>query len=800
VSLKARVYIAFVTLVGAATLVRGFYFWNPQDLLRLSCYLALAGWASCRKVRLPGITGTMSVLFVFLLAGIVELGLPETLLIGAICVLLQSYWRARVRPHIVQPMFSVANIAVAIWATHAAYHALLLPAFLLQTPFRLLIAASVLFMANTFPVALVIALTERKSLRQVWGHCYWWSFSYYLTGAALVSMFTFANRVLNWQAWLLILPVIYVIYRSYYMYLDKLQAESSRAEKEHKHAEEVASLHARAMESLASAISAKTKLDAVIQASPLAILALDLDGNVTTCSPMVERMFGCSPEEAVGGPLPFAGERSGENIKDLIDRTRHGDCVSGMEMNQWRRDGSPFEAAIWTAPLRDGEGICGILVTVADVSDRKCLEEQLRHAQKMEAVGRLAGGVAHDFNNLLTVINGYSAMLADSLKDNRDEASQAEEILGAGTRAAELVSQLLAFSRRQMIKPTPLEINQLIQNVERMLRHVIGEHIQFRTVLDPDAGWIQADLNQIEAVLLNLSTNAQDAMAQGGVLSIETARLDVNGDGQSPQRDLPAGSYVCLMVKDNGHGMDAQTRQQMFEPFFTTKEKGKGTGLGLSSVYGNVEQNHGRIYVISEVGKGTTFSIYLPRIENPNSHESRPTRSACANHGTETILLVEDENSVRRMLREALSKAGYRVLEAENGSDAIRKWGAEVEYIDLLVTDIVMPVMNGLRLAEELRNRRPSLRVIFMSGHAEEVISKQSGPDPALDLLAKPFLPEMLVRRVREVLGQSSNTVLASRAVVLQSCEHGLGRRPDILQECENHGHLCSNGDTSNLR
>lgn len=758
--LKARLYIALVLALGVASLVHGLYGWNPHNLPVFFCYLVVAGWASCLKVRLPGVTGTMSVLFVFLLAGIAELGLAETLLIGAVSVLIQSYWHPKTRPRIVQPMFSVANIAFAIWAAHASYHGLSIPAFSPESPFRLLITASVLFVTNTFPVAVVIALTEQKSLRQIWGHCYWWSFPYYLIGAALVGMFTFANRVLNWEAWLLIVPVIYVIYRSYHLYLGQLETERRHAEEERKHAEEVASLHASAMASLASAMSANTKLDALIQASPLAILALDLDGNVTTWSTAAECIFGWRREEVLGQRLPFAEERAGEAIEVAIDRTRRGYFVSGMELKQWRTDGSPFEAAIWTAPLRvGGEGIAGVLIVVADVSDRKRLEEQLHLAQKMEAVGRLAGGVAHDFNNLLTVINGYSTMLADSLKADRYAASQAEEILGAGTRAAELVSQLLAFSRRQMIKPRPLDFNHLIRNVERMLRRVIGEHIDFRTVLDPEAGWIEADLNQMEAVLLNLATNAQDAMPQGGVLSIETARLDVSPDFQGPQGDLPAGSYVCLFVKDNGYGMDAQTREHLFEPFFTTKQKGKGTGLGLSSVYGAVAQNHGRISVASEVGKGTTFSICLPRIESPNSLESCPERSAPSYHGTETILLVEDENSVRRMLREALSKSGYRVLEAENGLDAIDKWGAELEYIDLLVTDIVMPVMNGLKLAEELRNRRPAVRVIFMSGHAEEMISKQSGMDPATDLLAKPFLPEVLVRRAREVLAGCGKTV-----------------------------------------
>ena len=271
---------------------------------------------------------------------------------------------------------------------------------------------------------------------------------------------------------------------------------------------------------------------------------------------MAERIYGWSRDESMGRCLPFANDRSGEEIQSVIDLTLRGNFVFGTEMKQWRRDGSPFEAAVWAAPLREGsERITGILITVADIADRKRLEEQLRLSQKMEAVGRLAGGVAHDFNNLLTIINGYSAMLSESLKGDLYAASQADEILGAGTRAAELVSRLLAFSRRQMIQPKPMEVNPLIQNVERVLRRVISEHIQFRTVLDPDTGWIRGDFNQMESVLLNLATNAQDAMPQGGVLSIETARVDITAEQQADQ-DVSPGSYVRLMVKDTGQGMD----------------------------------------------------------------------------------------------------------------------------------------------------------------------------------------------------------------------------------------------------
>jgi PAS domain S-box-containing protein len=579
-------------------------------------------------------------------------------------------------------------------------------------------------------------------------------------GAAIVGVFSYAQHTLGWQVSLLVLPVVYVIYRSYRLYLNQLESEREQAEKERKHAQEVALLQARTMDALASAMAANAKLDAVIQGSPLAILALDADRNVTSWNKMAERVLGWSPEAFVGRPLPFSEERSVDVLEDIVNRTFRGDLIEGVEVTQWRKDGSPFDTAIWTAPLRDGNGcVSGVLITIADVSERRRLEEQLRLSQKMEAVGRLAGGIAHDFNNLLTVINGYSGMLVDSLRNNPHASSQAAEILGAGTRAAELIAQLLAFSRRQMIKPRPFEINQLVRDVERMLRRVIGEHIELRTVLNPETGWTRADLNQMEAVILNLATNAQDAMPKGGVLSIETSRVEVAANGPRPEPDLAAGSYVQLVVRDTGHGMDAETQRHLFEPFFTTKQKGKGTGLGLSTVYGSIEQNKGRIFVASKPGNGATFSVYLPRIEPPSSVQLTPTMSEISYEGTETVLLVEDEDAVRRMLREALTKSGYRIWEAVNGFDAIRTWGAQVNQINLLVTDIVMPVMNGLKLAEELRDRRPALKVIFMSGHAEELISRQSDSDQAPDVLTKPFTPEVLVRKVREVLDGSANRI-----------------------------------------
>lgn len=758
---KAKTYIGLVLAVGAAALCRTALHWSPWDTPRFLCYLLLAMMASGLKVNLPGITGTMSVLFIFLLAAVSELNLQEAVLIGITSILVQCYWHAKVPPKLVQILFSLANIAFAITATDYLYHSSLIAG--LQVPFRLAIAASGFFFTNTFPVAAVIALTEGKNLRVVWSSCYLWCFPYYLVGAAMVNVFSFANRLFDWQAGILIVPVVYVIYRSYRLYLSQLQTERSNTEREHQHAEEMAALHAHALSALASATNARTRLEAVIGASPLGILAVDRERNVTNWNKAAERIFGWNADEILGRPLPFSGAESEQITRTIVDRTFRGESIAGSEVKQLRRDGSPFEAEFWTAPLRDPSNeILEVLISVADVSDKRRLEDQLRTSQKMEAVGRLAGGIAHDFNNLLTVINGYGTMLLDSAKGNSYIINQAQEIVGAGNRAAELVSQLLAFSRRQLIKPKPIEINQFVRDIERMLRRIIGEHIDFVTELDPLAGWIHADRNQMEGVLLNLASNARDSMPEGGTLTISTIWVDV-GDGGSPlEPDLPAGSYVRLTVSDTGSGMDYETQQHIYEPFFTTKKQGKGTGLGMSSVYGSIEQNNGRIFLTSEIGRGTTFSIYLRRQERPEFAESKRKTVREQSQGMETILLVEDESSVRRMLREVLSTAGYRVWEAANGAEAIGQWGGSLGSVDLVVTDIVMPIMNGLRLAEEIRERCPGLRVVFMSGHSEEVINGQSGPNPPSDILQKPFVPDVLVRKVREVLDAPSDSLRRS--------------------------------------
>jgi PAS domain S-box-containing protein len=752
---KAKLYVGVVISAGFTVLGSSLIGWQPHEVFRFLCYLALAIPASCLKVSLPGVTGTMSVLFVFLLAGVAELQLPETLITGAVCVVAQSIWHARDKVRAVQVSFSVANITLATAATYELYRATLL----VPNPFRLGAAASLFFVLNTLPIAVVIALTEDKSFRKVWTDCYFWSFPYYLVGAAIVGALSFTSHTIDWRAGVLIVPVVYVIYRSYLLYLRQLQAERDRAreeaqhaEEEHRHAAEIAALHARTMDALNSSLSANAKLDTVIRSSPLAVISLDAGGNVTGWNAAAEHMLGWSPEEVIGRRVPFAAGGSEQPVLRLVSQTLAGEAVSGIEMRQCRKDGTPFEAAMWTAILREGEGVSGVLLTIADVSDRKRLEEQLRLSQKLEAVGRLAGGIAHDFNNLLTVINGYSALLIDTVSGHQYAVSQAEEILNAGTRAAELVSQLLTFSRRQLIKPRALNVVTFVEGVARMLQRIIGEHIELRTDFRGDPGYIYADLNQMEGVLLNLATNARDAMPDGGVLTITAGPIDVVPGAAPPHADLPPAGYMRLIVRDTGHGMSAETLQRLFEPFFTTKPQGKGTGLGLSSVYGGVEQNGGRIFCESELGKGTAFSIYLPRIPKPEADERETRIGRQSSRGTETILLVEDEAMVRRMMRDALSNAGYRVWESANGAQALQQWGSQIDRIDLVVTDVVMPVMNGLVLIEELRKRRPDIKALCMSGHSDDMLTLHRDLNPVPELLRKPFLPEVLVRKARELL------------------------------------------------
>jgi len=435
------------------------------------------------------------------------------------------------------------------------------------------------------------------------------------------------------------------------------------------------------------------------------------------------------------------------------ERTTRG--VTGPWSHR-RKDGSVLQTEVWSHAI-DVAGRRARLVLALDITERGRLEAQLRQAQKMEAIGQLAGGVAHDFNNLLTVINGYSDLLRTELHGNEPLVGLAQEIGQAGERAAALTSQLLAFSRQQILRPAVLDLNDVVAGTKTLLCRLIGADIELAVVLDAALPHVRLDAGQMTQVLLNLAVNARDAMPQGGRLEIATASEHVTDEIATRRTGLPPGDYVRLTVTDTGCGMDASTLSHMFEPFFTTKEFGRGTGLGLATVYGIVKQSGGHIYVDSSLGKGSSFVIYLPPCEAPTS-----SPDAVTNHpvvpvgGKETILLVEDEEGVRSLLRTYLCGKGYTVLEAADGEAALRVWDDCDSPIDLLITDMVMPRMNGRQLVDRLTVRHPDLKVLFLSGYTDDELLRRGNLTPGRAFLEKPFsIPEFGLK-LRDILANPS--------------------------------------------
>jgi len=400
-----------------------------------------------------------------------------------------------------------------------------------------------------------------------------------------------------------------------------------------------------------------------------------------------------------------------------------------------------------------------IAVEHEDITKRKSLEQQLRQSQKMEAIGQLAGGVSHDFNNLLVVITSYTKLLLEQFDQSDSRRGDLEEILRAANDAASLTRQLLAFSRQQVLRPSVIDLNTVIGELEKMLRRVIGEDIQCVTVLEPALGHVRADPGQMQQILMNLAVNARDAMPHGGTISIETANIALDETFASSHTGVTPGRYVVMNVTDTGLGMSAETQARIFEPFFTTKDVGKGTGLGLSTVYGIVQQSEGHIWVYSEVGRGTSFKIYLPRVDEPIGGAPRTRqRDSIPVHATETVLVVEDNLAIRKVITRILKPLGYKILEASGAIDAMRIASQVDVPIDLLLTDVVMPETTGPALAAELAKTRPEMEVLFMSGYSRSTMEKNSALHAQVHFLEKPFAPDALIRKVREVLSGMSAT------------------------------------------
>ena len=503
--------------------------------------------------------------------------------------------------------------------------------------------------------------------------------------------------------------------------------------------------------------ASEQRFRALVEHSWDAIALFGPDGAILYGSPATTRVLGYDLAEFVGrnaldlihpedraavvGRLTEAMANPGGRV-DVAARVRHKD-------GSWR-----YLEGVLTN-LLDDPSVGGIVNNYRDATERRSLEQQVIQAQKMEAVGRLAGGVAHDFNNILTAIGGYTDLLLADLPLDDPRRQDVDEIHRAADRAAALTQQLLAFSRRQVLQPKVIDLNALVSNVEKLLGRLIGEDVQLATALAHDVGRVRADPGQLEQVIVNLAVNARDAMPAGGKLTIETRNVDLDAAYAAEHRTVVPGPYVVIAVSDTGTGMSTETQSHIFEPFFTTKEVGKGTGLGLATVYGIVKQSGGSIWVYSELGHGTTIKVYLPRVDEPPEPLAAP---GLANperlRGTETILLVEDEPAVRAVARQILARQGYTVLEAPDGPAALAMF-AGGGRVDLILTDVVMPGMSGRTLADQLATRWPGVRVLYMSGYTDDAIVRHGMLEPGLAYLQKPFRPDALVRKVREVLNRT---------------------------------------------
>jgi len=482
------------------------------------------------------------------------------------------------------------------------------------------------------------------------------------------------------------------------------------------------------------------------------ICMCDADHNVTYCNGRILNMLGYEQADQLECSVLHLAEDE-EDSERRFEQRKNG-ISDSYETRLVRKNGSTLAVNSSASPILDEHGhFAGAVCMFTDIEHRKQLEEQLLQAQKMEAVGRLAGGIAHDFNNLLTVILGYGGVLERKLSPYDPLTKNVVEIRKAGERAAALTQKLLAFSRKQVLRPRVLSLNHLVRETEGMLRRLIGEDIELVTELDPAVGNVKADPGQIEQVLMNLAINARDAMQTGGRILIETKRRELLADA-AESRSVRPGTYAALTVSDTGCGMDDQTKAMIFEPFFTTKDPGIGTGLGLATVLGIVNQSGGAISVHSEVGTGTTFQVYLPLVEEPEILAESPAHALVEPAG-ENILLVDDDQSIRELTAGVLREHGYRVVESASGEDALAAFGS-CGPVDLLLTDIVMRGMNGYELADKLVAAQPSLKVLYMSGYSERGVSQEAALEPGRGFLPKPFHPADLLAKVGDVLAQAA--------------------------------------------
>jgi two-component system cell cycle sensor histidine kinase/response regulator CckA len=498
---------------------------------------------------------------------------------------------------------------------------------------------------------------------------------------------------------------------------------------------------------------------AVLDASPNPIVAVDAAARITYLNPQVEMTFGYTADELLGEPIEILLPRA---IADRHVAHRNGFLANpvarpmgiGLDLAGRRRDGTEFPVEISLTPVETPDGLM-VFATVVDITARKSAENQLLQAQKLESIGRLAGGIAHDFNNVLFAIKGYAELLAEDLSPERrdrldpeDSLQSVKAITDAATRAASLTAQLLAFSRRQVVRPEVLELNDAIESVEPLLRRLIGAHVRLVVRPGPRTGRIRADHGQLDQILVNLVINARDAMPDGGTITIESGNIELDEAYALQHLDVTPGPYVVLSVSDTGPGMDVETREHVFEPFFTTKQQGQGTGLGLATIYGIVQQAGGHIWLYSEPGLGSSFKLYFPRVDAPagSTQTSQPARASA---GSGAVMVVEDESAVRDMTATVLRRAGYTVTPVGDGAEALERLIGMAEPIDVLVTDVVMPGMSGIDLAERVLDRFANAGVVLLSGYTAETLDLDRVVTRGAIFLPKPVTSNDLLDAVR---------------------------------------------------
>jgi hypothetical protein len=499
---------------------------------------------------------------------------------------------------------------------------------------------------------------------------------------------------------------------------------------------------------------------AVLEASPNAIVAADERGRLTYANPQVESTFGYASAEIIGEPIELLLPERLANLhlahrKDFLAHPVARPMGIGLDLAGRRKDGSEFPVEISLSPVETADGL-EVFATVVDITARRAMQNQLLQAQKLESIGRLAGGIAHDFNNMLFAIRGYSEILAEDLSPDRDgrfdfdgALRSVAAIASAADRASLLTSQLLAFSRRQIMTPRVIDVNAGVRGVEPMLRRLIGENLRLVLHLDPSAGRVRVDPGQLDQVLVNLVVNARDAMPGGGTVTIQTANVVFDEPYTLEHFDVKAGPFVLVAVSDTGVGMDRETREHIFEPFFTTKEQGKGTGLGLATIYGIVHQAAGHIWLYSEPGLGSTFKLYFPLVDTAvedEGAEAMPEPPVMAG----TVMVVEDEPAVRDMTTLLLGRAGYEVISVADATEALARMDELAEPIDVLVADVIMPDMSGLELAEKVMDRSPQVRVVLLSGYTAETLDLGRVIERGATFVPKPISSGGLLRAIRE--------------------------------------------------